>query len=65
MSLYDFEKSEFEKLNLFMQGIKSEETDDEKMTRYFNQWSFENTQSEDTYSDATSSSVNHRMLLYK
>ena len=54
MSLYDFEINEFEKLSLFMQGIKSEETDEEKMERYFNQWNFENTQSEDSYSDATS-----------
>ena len=62
MSLYDFEISEFEKLSVFMQGIKSEETDEQKRERYFNQWSFENTQTENSYSDATSSSVDHRVL---
>ena len=62
MSLYDFESSEFEKLSVFMQGIKAEETDEEKKERYFNQWSFENTQTENSYSDATSSVVDRRVL---
>lgn len=58
MSLYDFEANEFEKLSIFMQGINSEETDKEKMERYFNQWHFENTQSENSYTDTTSLAAN-------
>ena len=54
MSLYDFELSEFEKLSLFMQGIKSKETDEEKRVLYFNQWYFENTQTELIKSSFTS-----------
>ena len=65
MSLYDFELSEFEKLSLFMQGIKSKETDEEKRVLYFNQWYFENTQTENSYSNATSLTIEHRELVCK
>lgn len=65
MSLYDFEASEFEKLNSFMQSFKCEETDEEKMKLYFNQWAFENTQSENSYSDAASSDADRGLLATK
>ena len=65
MSLYDFELSEFEKLSLFMQGIKSKETDEGKRVLYFNQWYFENTQTENSYSNATSLTIEHRELVCK
>lgn len=60
MTLCSFETNEFEKLNLLMRGLKSEETDEEKMNRYFNLWAFENTQSKESYSDATSSFVEQK-----
>ena len=62
MFLHTFEKNEFDKLNSFMQGNNSNETDEEKMNRYFNQWDFENSLSENSYSDATSSTIDHKFL---